>query len=1149
MFHAKVVFGLLICALMESLALADGTLPGYYQDPGFSPFRSTVNHNLDEHVDPFTGMLQLHHIDMTWPGNGGLDLVLQRSFNSPSPAFGTLSDTMSYGRTPSIGVGWTMFIGGRVFGGYGIGSACGGGKQMVFETPDGGSQGLIATGNGDFLSTSRWRAICVTGGVQVFAPNGTSYLMTQEIPESIPNTLSGGKFLYPTQITDRNGNTATFTYTVNSGFTLLTGITTSDGRSLTFAYGTIGTSPLPLLGSVQAGNRTWTYQYYTTPALTDINGVGVAFFLAGVTPPTGGQWSYQYMLAGVPGAFSISQFSYPEGGTITYTYESVNFHDGNNNAFVVASKVAGNYNGLVAPTNNTWLYAYVPGTLGKNDVTTVTTPVGIMTYEHVGFGTVGAGSTWQIGLLMKLTQQLTASSNPTQIETYAWDKQQISIYPTDRGYGINDGVTFAPIMTQHAVTRYGGSLSGGSTYTATYPATYFDTYGNPGTIIETGERTHTITRAYYIDKIKWILHTPANESTTGLGSILRNFDPNGNLLNENRYGVTTSYTYSPTDGSLTSRTDANGYVTNYSVYNRGTAQVEQRPASVTINRVVDDAGNITTQTDGAGNSYGYGYDGLRRLIGKTPPIGASTSVSWIGSNYRTATRGAYVETATLDGLANPYLALRAGIPTAFSYDALSRKLFESLPGQVTTLPDGSLSVVGTLLTRDMIGRVTTVTNSDGSARTYSDASFTMAETDENGHAKTYHYEAFADPDKRLLTGIDLPNGNNIVVGRDDLGNILSVVQGAVTRTYHYDGSFFLTDITDPETGTTTFGRDGVGNMTSRQVGGKKTIFTYDGLNRLRNIAYPSSGSVTITYYGNGRTASVTNGQAARTYFYDGNANLKSETLTVGGQTFTTSYTYNANDALATITYPMTSDVITYAPDALGRPTSAAPFITAVSYFDSGNLKQMTYASGVKMNFTENARQWPNSLTAGVGGAVPNFLSKSYGYYDNGNVRLIYDNVAPLQNLVMDYDNNDQLTGVFGPWGSQATMTYDPVGNLKTYVGSASRIYQYDGTNKLSSLSGAAFTYDSYGNVASDGSHTYQYDDASNLICADCGTSNEIDYEYDGNNRRVTRTKGGVTTYFVHASNGDLFLEYTPSTNVTLEHIYLNGKRIATKKLP
>ena len=59
---------------------------------------------------------------------------------------------------------------------------------------------------------------------------------------------------------------------------------------------------------------------------------------------------------------------------------------------------------------------------------------------------------------------------------------------------------------------------------------------------------------------------------------------------------------------------------------------------------------------------------------------------------------------------------------------------------------------------------------------------------------------------------------------------------------------------------------------------------------------------------------------------------------------------------------------------------------------------------------------------------------------------------------------------------------------------------------------------------------------------------EITYIYDGNNRRVSRTKGGVTTYYVHAANGDLILEYTPSTQTGLQHIYVNGKRIATKRV-
>ncbi len=86
-------------------------------------------------------------------------------------------------------------------------------------------------------------------------------------------------------------------------------------------------------------------------------------------------------------------------------------------------------------------------------------------------------------------------------------------------------------------------------------------------------------------------------------------------------------------------------------------------------------------------------------------------------------------------------------------------------------------------------------------------------------------------------------------------------------------------------------------------------------------------------------------------------------------------------------------------------------------------------------------------------------------------------------------------------------------------------------NKLNSVNSGAVAYDVYGNVTSLGAHTYAYDDASNLVCVDCGTANEIAYAYDGNNRRVSRTKGSEITYYVQAANGDLILEYTTPSNV------------------
>lgn len=1119
---------------VSAAARAGGELPGYYSNPGLAATRQTVNHTLDEHIDPFSGMLQLHHVDMTIPGNGGFDLVLQRSFNGPSAAYGSISDTMSYNRTPNLGVGWSLLIGGRVFGATGTGGACAGGTQMSFETPDGHRQGLIRQTDGSFLSPSRWKATCVAGGVQVYAPNGTRYDMLQAITEAIPNSIQAAPFHYPTRIEDRNGNYATFTYTTVAGVVLLSSIATSDGRSLSFTYTLTG--DVQLLTSVSDGSRNWTYSYYTTPALTNPgNGKGSAYHLERVQPPAGDPWRYDYILSGFVGAHSIALLWYPEGGTIGYSYGQVDFGDGSGNTTVVIQKQVGGAF-TIAGEGNIWTYAYTAGSPGTNATTTVTSPSGVFVYRHVGYQTVGSGNLWQVGLLVE------RQSSTVQTETFAWDKQQIATYPTSRSVGGSDPVTYAPLLQSRTVSRNG----------ATWATTYsnWDAYGNPQTIVETGERTRTTTRAYFIDPARWIVNLPANESITGAGTITRTFDAKGNLLNETKFGVSTTYTYASADGTLASRTDANGNTTSYSLYHRGIAQSEHRPAGVTIARTVDAFGNIAAHSDGAGNVYSYTYDGLRRMTRKVPPRGAATDIAWTGSTLRTATRGSYVEESTFDGLAHPYLVKRGGIPSAQAFDSLSRPNFQSLPGRATPNGSGGLTVVGNYFPRDLLGRPTELEDAEGNRRLFTYAGAAVTDRDQAGVDTFYHYWAFGDPDRRFLHTIALPNGTSIAIVRDDLGKIASVTQGSVTRSYGYNGSYFLTSMTEPETGTTTYGRDAVGNMTSRTSGGRTTTFTYDGLNRLTGVAYPA-GSVSITYLGNGRTASITNPQATRSYGYDGNANLTSETLTVGAQSFTVSYTYDTNDALASITYPRTGEVVTYAPDALGRPTTAMPYVTAVTYLDSGNPGQILFANGLKATMDETPRQWPMQLTVRRADlSQPEVVLKQFGYTASGNLAQYYDLVDYSQSMLMTYDAVNQLRTSRGPWGT-AVMEYDAVGNLTRYdVGTAAiGQFGYGATdNRLSYFNGRTLSYDSYGNIISDGLHAYQFDDASNLTCVDCGTGNQITYAYDGNNRRVSRVKGGDTTYYVHAANGDLLVEYTVPANVAIQHVYLHGKRIASKRI-
>lgn len=66
-------------------------MPGFYQEPGLSPKRVGMNGSSTERIDPFTGKLQWHFVDIAIPGNGGFDLKVQRSYSSrnedyePSP--------------------------------------------------------------------------------------------------------------------------------------------------------------------------------------------------------------------------------------------------------------------------------------------------------------------------------------------------------------------------------------------------------------------------------------------------------------------------------------------------------------------------------------------------------------------------------------------------------------------------------------------------------------------------------------------------------------------------------------------------------------------------------------------------------------------------------------------------------------------------------------------------------------------------------------------------------------------------------------------------------------------------------------------------------------------------------------------------------
>jgi RHS repeat-associated protein len=1210
----RLTFASFLASLLAAASLpvlADGVnepIPSFYQEPGLSPNRGYVNQHANEKIDPFTGKLQWHFTDIFIPGNGGMDLKVQRSYSSVNEIAPDSS---------AMGLGWTMHFG-RVLRKASAASGANLGicvfdnelanqdatLNRVLELSDGSRHILYYRNATSAISPSFWLAECVNGDLIVKSPDGTSYKFSKSGPD-IGEGAALQTAWYVERITDRNGNYINVSYAPNSGPNVrIQTVTTSDQRQLSYTY-TAGR-----LESISDGSRTWTYSYQPVPERAN------QFFLTEARRPDGAVWKYEYNPTAVgpglggAGGLSMKKIVYPTGGEIEYTYDWLNPNrDPNSNPqleslprnTVVKQKKAG---------SDIWTYTYTPAsapmeftggaytfTIDPNvgstrfDKTVVSGPEGMLTYYHVGYPSTEQGSVYLVGsLVMKVASQIVNGQlQMPEIEAYSWEPALLSTQPNQRPLSgqptappvTADTATHIPRLTQKTISRAGWF------YTTKYEYHPQDKYNNPIKIIETDEEgapfTRTITLTYFVDPAKWILHAKKNETVEVEGpghpkdsySTLRDFFPeNGNLKEENRNGVITQYTYT-SQGDVETKKDARQIVTKYSDYYRGIPRTEVHAfggsEAITVTRTVSDAGNVLTETDGEGVTTRYDYDALNRIRLIEPATGDPIQVEWTQSlpNTRELTRGRYQEKVTFDGFGRQIQVEHRDqgevITQTFRYDALGRRVFSSYPG----------SNLGTRYEFNIIGqplRIKHAFNPDNNAfeaeREFSYSGKTTSISNERGNTYVYTYRTYGDPSEAHLMKIDAPvAAASVTMKRNGLGQLTEVTQGGITREYGYNSNYFLTSMKDPEitgTGVTLFGRDQVGNLTSRNVGGAGlTNFTYDDHNRLRLTTYSDGTSnTTRTYYMDGKLKTVSAGVTLREYRYDGNKNLIEEKLTVTGlpQPFIVTYGHDLNDALSGISYS-TGQAVTYAPDAFGRPTRAAPFVDSITHHPGGQINTLTYANGVTTTINLNDRKWPYQQT--ITGSQPLF-NTTYGYDGIGNVESIIDNLDSSYNRELEYDDIDRVVKANAPgsWGTTGTISYtDPNGNngrsniyQQTLGSLGSLSYTYDSTsNRLTSITGRksyTFSYDVYGNVTgvtANAPNAFAYNEASNMRCANCGQPSEILYDYDGANMRVRSTKSGASTYFMYGQGGQLLWELAPTG--LKEYIYVGGKQVAVRQKP
>jgi RHS repeat-associated protein len=528
--------------------------------------------------------------------------------------------------------------------------------------------------------------------------------------------------------------------------------------------------------------------------------------------------------------------------------------------------------------------------------------------------------------------------------------------------------------------------------------------------------------------------------------------------------------------------------------------------------------------------------------------------------------GQSVTFSNYNGFGKPQTKVDAnGITTLYSYDNGGRLTAETTAGLTTSL------------TYDDAGNLTRITLPGGKQINYSytDANLLQKISDNFVNSITYSHDTegnitrqefrgsgnslkkyvnYQFDDHNRLAQISYPGNVAVLYNYDDNGNLVHTVDETILATdftydslnrqktmtrpgrtvtrYTYNEHDELTDFTDPENNTTSYTRDDLGRIVSTvsadsgtttavydaadnatsitDANSYTTLYQYDALNRMTSIGFvDASENISYGYdsgsNGIGRLTSMSDPAGSTTYNYNAFGLLSRENRITNGITFTTQYSYNNNHDLSAMTYPSGLQV-SWNRDSAGQITGTeingqevSSQVTSLPY---GPVTTMTLGS---ININRNYDQ-RYLLTENNAGAV---FSHTYTRDDTGRVTAI-----------------------------------DGVADFTDAVGLSSYSYQANRLTGSTGVDAAQYSYDNNGNITSDGTRTFTYNQSNQLVRVNLGSTVLAEYGYDGSNRRVSKTVNSVTTLYLYDNQGNLIAETAEDGTPERDIIYQNGERIA-----
>lgn len=817
-------------------------------------------------------------------------------------------------------------------------------------------------------------------------------------------------WILPTVITDRFGNTVTYTYDTTNKWQLKT-IVSNDAsgspRSITLTYQSLTSN---LVTSVFDGTRTWTYSYggapqgtgtLTTVGLPDSSTWqldGMAPLLSEIsllgddgcngpgtiTSPV--LTGYMIHPSGARGEFTLTHTRYGRSGVeydcrLDATYQT---------NWAMYPKIFDTYaltkksiSGPGLPTYD-WLTTYSAeasswapcnGCVATKTVE-VTDPLGDKL--RYTFGTLFRETEGQLQQTDAIESTGTLVRS-TQIR-YA---EPVSPYGTSKqARGDGDLATRVKETDRRIISQQGVDF--------TWLASSFDTVSVRPTQVtrsSTLGMSRTESTTYSNNLTKWVLGQVASvtESSTGKVMVLNGYNATtANLESVTKFGhleQTMSYN---TDGTLATRKDGLNHTTTYSNYKRGLAQNVLYADTKTESAVVNNMGLINSTTNEVGYTTTYGYDLMGRLASISYPTG--DSVAWNQTIITTTQVGTVEydlpaghwrqEIKTGNGYTVNYFdaLLRPTYTERWDnnnrngtirivkrqYEFAGRTTFESYPRRTS----GELTT-GVYTSYDTLGRVTaTATDTEAglmfTSTTYGNG-FQKTFTDARNNGYITAYQAFDEPSENAISAMATPEAVTLYITRDIFGKPTVITRGGLgksaTRNYVYDTFERLCKTVEPETGATVQDYDAANNISWLANG-----VSLPSTTSCDTASVPSTKKIAYGYDLRNRLTGTTYSDASpaitRTYTADGLLN----TITSNGAVWTNTYNKRRLNERESLVY----GGVTYNIDR--------------RYDVNGSLLQLTYPDNSVVAYTPNALGEPNqvgtyagSITYHPSGAIATFV--------------------------------------------------------------------------------------------------------------------------------------------------------------------------------